>query len=514
MDVKSSVLGTSNEERVRESNDKNTDSRLRIAIIGSGVSGLAAFWSLKNTSHEVHLYESENYFGGHTQTVEWKNLYGKGATNIDIAFTLFNRHTYPNFTAFINHLKLPVHSLRVTFGLSRNNGNFEWSSTSLSTLFTQRRNLFSHRFYRMLWDILRFNYSAASVLSPTYLYPDDTISDYLTRNDYSLAFQNDYLVPLVSSLWVHDPNETLNCIPVIMLVRYLHNHCILNSFGKSLEWLVVAGGAGCYVDAILAGTPPERLHKSTPVMNITSVEGEKLALTFGNGKVELFDRVIMATHAPQALNILGVGATVLERSILGIFRTSPSTVVLHSDISFMPRNRKAWSAYNYHDFTSTFSSDLSPQTPRVSLTAYLNDLPGQDPMLTGPILTTLNPVHLPRSETIQGIFDYEHPILDHHAQVAQIKMERIQGKRNIWFAGAWLGYGFHEDGFRSGVEAARGVEPGIVLPFEVIDWKDGGGMKSWERSRWEAWFSGLLIKAVQGVILGWAWVLWVTLEYK
>jgi len=185
----------------------------------------------------------------------------------------------------------------------------------------------------MLWDILRFNHSAALVLSPTYLYPDDTISDYLTRNNYSLAFQNDYLIPLVSSLWVHDPNETFNCIPMIMLVKYLHNHCILNSLGKNLEWLVIARGAGRYVGAILAGIPPERLHKSTPVKNITSMEGGKVALTSESGKVEYFDRVIVATHAPQALTILGASATSLERSILGNFRTSSSIVILHSDLS-------------------------------------------------------------------------------------------------------------------------------------------------------------------------------------
>jgi len=183
----------------------------------------------------------------------------------------------------------------------------------------------------------------------------------------------------------------------------------------------------------------------------------------------------------------------------------------------MPRNRKAWSAYNYHDFTPSASSSKSKtpqQQPRDSLTAYLNDLPGQDPMLTGPILTTLNPSHLPRSGTIQGIFGYEHPILDHAAQVAQIEMRKIQGSRNIWYAGAWLGYGFHEDGFRTGVEAARGVEPGLKLPFQIVDWKDDGGMKPWEKNGLRFWILGLLIEVIQRVILGWAWILRVGLGYR
>lgn len=185
----------------------------------------------------------------------------------------------------------------------------------------------------MLFDILRFNHSASSVLSPFYPYPSESIAQYVARYQYSLAFQNDYLIPLMSSLWAHDPEETLNSVPMIMLVKYLHNHCILKSFGKSLEWLTLAGGAQQYVDRILADIPLERLHKSTPVKNISSSEGGKLALRLKNGKVEFFDGVILATHAPDALEILGQDATPLERAVLGKFRTSSSTVVLHSDIS-------------------------------------------------------------------------------------------------------------------------------------------------------------------------------------
>ncbi|PMD59603.1 uncharacterized protein K444DRAFT_643379 [Hyaloscypha bicolor E] len=406
--------------------DKKSISRLRIAIIGSGVSGFAALWGLKSTQHEIHLYESQDYFGGHTQTVEWRNLHGEGTTNVGIAFALFNCLTYPNFAAFVKHLKLPAHPLRVTFGLSRDSGSLEWSSRSICTLFSQRQNFFSPTFYRMLFDVLRFNHRACLVLSPSYAYPSDSIFDYLNQNQYSLAFQNGYLIPLVSSLWVHDPDQTLNSIPMVMLIRYLHNHRILNSFGKSLEWLVLEQGAKQYVDAILADIPSERLHKSTPIINVSSSEGGKLALRLENRNVEYFDR-------------------------------------------FMPRNRKAWCAYNYHDFTS---SKLSPS--RVSLTANLNTIPSHDILLTGPIFTTLNPIHLPSLSTIQGIYHHKHPIFDHQAQTAQAEMGKLQGKRDIWLAGAWLGYGFHEDGFRSGIEAARAIEPRIKLLFRIVDWNNRG----------------------------------------
>ena len=182
----------------------------------------------------------------------------------------------------------------------------------------------------MLFDIFRFNLFAVEVLTPTYANKDEPVGAYLARNHYSESFQRDYLIPLVSSVWVHDPDETLHSIPVIMLVRYLYNHCIMNSF-RHLKWLVVEGGAKNYVDAILADIPSSRLHKSTPIRNIRQ-EGGKLALKLGDDKVEYFDRVIMATHAPEAFSILGKDATNSESKVLSRFRTSGSTVILHSDL--------------------------------------------------------------------------------------------------------------------------------------------------------------------------------------
>jgi len=237
-----------------------------------------------------------------------------------------------NFTAFINHLKIPTLPLRVTFGLSRDHGDFEWSSTSISTMFAQPRNIISLTMWRMLFDIWRFNLFAVDVLDPNYKAKDESVGNFLERNMYSETFQNDYLVPLVSSLWVHDPDETLHSVPIVMLVRYLWNHHILSSFGHPLEWMLLDGGCKQYVDAILAGVPSNRLHRSTPVLQIKS-EGDKHVLHLENGTTAVFDQVIMATHAPEALRILCEDATMQERKTLGKFRTSSSSVVLHSDIS-------------------------------------------------------------------------------------------------------------------------------------------------------------------------------------
>ena len=214
----------------------------------------------------------------------------------------------------------------------------------------------------MLFEVLRFNHRACLVLSPSYAYPSDSISDYINRNQYSLAFQNGYLIPLVSSLWVHDPDQTLNSIPMVMLIGYLHNHRILNSFGKSLEWLVLEQAAKQYVDAILADIPFERLHKSTPIINVSSSEGGKLALRLENRNVEYFDHVIMAIHAPDALNILGQDATPLERAILAAFRTSSNTTVLHSDISV--RISFSSQSHDTHDCQTAYENIVHAPQPQ------------------------------------------------------------------------------------------------------------------------------------------------------
>ncbi|KAJ9365971.1 hypothetical protein DTO280E4_267 [Paecilomyces variotii] len=475
---------------------------LRVAIVGSGVSGLAALWTLQQQQKqkqqhdeedeiETHLYEADDRVGGHTLTVPWRNLSkAGGVTMVDIAFTLYNKLTYPNFTSLLSHLNIASLPMRITFGLSRDNGQFEWSSTSLSTFFAQRRNLLSPSVWRMLFDIWRFNLFATDILhhnnnkynplnqnhnqnlkSQQKEEEEESVGSYLKRNNYSSTFRDNYLIPLASSIWVNDPNQTLNSIPILMLVAYFKNHLLLNSsFGDDgVQWLVIKDGAKQYVDRILEGLPVGNLHVSTPIVKVESdcrVEGRgaSLLLHTADGSIERFDRVIVATAGDEALRILGDGATDDERRILGCFRTSPSRVFLHSDTSFMPRNRKAWSAWNYHDFSTSV-----PSGPHVSLTANLNDLPGQDISITGPILTTLNPCRVPDPSSIQGTFYFRHPVYDSASMQAQNELHQIQGRRGIWFAGAWMREGFHEQGFTAGVKAAMDIWPEVKLPFPIVD---------------------------------------------
>jgi predicted NAD/FAD-binding protein len=220
----------------------------------------------------------------------------------------------------------------MTFGLTRNDGELEWSSKSISGFFSQRQNIFSPAMWRMLFDIMRFNIFATDVLEPSYAFKDESIGSYLHRNRYSAAFKDNYLIPLASSLWVNDTNSVPDEMPAIMLVRYFWTHHMLNTFKTTLQWLTIKGGCYQYVEKILKGSPAERLHTKTRVTQVRR-EGEQVVLDLGTGEREIFDRVIIATHAPDALRLRGSDATTEEASILGTFRTITGTVAVHSDLS-------------------------------------------------------------------------------------------------------------------------------------------------------------------------------------
>lgn len=322
----------------------------RIAIVGGGVSGLSALWALNRRGHEVHIFESNDYLGGHTHSFPWQNTSARGGhTMVDTAFVLLNDKTYraqlqgssiqyltdlqiANFHSFLSYLSIPTNPVRITFGFTRNNGELEWSSKSLSGFFSQRRNILSPTMWRMLFDIIRFNIFATDVLSPSNPYEDESIGSYLERNNYSDAFKDNYLIPLAASLWVNDTTSVPDEMPAVMLVRYFWNHHMLNTFKVALQWLSIKGGCYQYVQKILNEVPAERVHVSTRVHQVLSKEGQVM-LDMGNGQYENFDRVIVATHASDALRLRGSDASPEERAILQNFRTITGTVAVHSDLS-------------------------------------------------------------------------------------------------------------------------------------------------------------------------------------
>ncbi|KAM3520791.1 hypothetical protein NHJ13051_006639 [Beauveria bassiana] len=456
----------------------NRFNRKRVAIVGSGCSGIAALWALNRTYHDVHLYEAADRLGGHTNTVQWSA--GKFKTAVDTGFIVLNTATYPNFINFLSKVGVETEPTDMTFGVSRDHGAFEWAGTSLGAVFAQRRRIFSLRMWRMIFDIVRFNQFALDLLidgdqdafdgrsrfSAKRVDPNETIGAYLTREGYSDAFRDDYLLPMAAAVWSTGPDKCGLDFPAIALVRFMWNHHLLSTVSARPEWLTIKEGAQAYIQAVMRGFPPNHLHLNTAVRQINNSADGRVLLSLEDGNTEVFDHVILATHGDQALALLGPSATEKERAVLSCFQTSQNEAVLHSDTNFMPRNTRAWAAWNY--LTLSSPSTGKANIDKVSLTYNMNILQHipQDPF--GDVLVTLNPLQRPRQSTVQGRFFYSHPLYTPGAFRAQRELPQIQNKRGISYVGAWTNYGFHEDGFSSGLAVAQN-HLGAKLPFEFKD---------------------------------------------
>ncbi|KAI0518212.1 amine oxidase [Xylaria bambusicola] len=446
--------------------------RKKVAIVGSGSAGIGALWALNRTHHDVYLYEASDRLGGHTNTVEWKR--GKFRTLVDTGFIVLNTATYPNFINFLKKINVPTVATQITFGFSRDKGKFEWASDSLDAIFCQRLNLFSPRMWRLVFDIIRFNKFALDLLREPRNGLDDscspekkleTIGHYLKRHGYSDTFRNDYLIPITAAMWTTNPNICALEFPVVTLVRAMWNHRLLSTVSTRPDWVILENGAKSYVDAVMRGFPPNHLFCKTAVKHLSNNENGQVQLHLENGKTEVYDHVILAVHGDQAFQIIAPSATEEEKAIMSNFRSSENTCVLHSDISLMPKRRNAWSSGNYLTLSSPWTGkDLD----QVSLTYNMNIIQHIPRKAFGDVLLTLNPIHEPRAETVQGRFSYSHPIYTPAAVRALEQLPKIQNKRGVSYAGAWTGHGFHEDGFSSGLHVAIS-HLGARLPFEFID---------------------------------------------
>ncbi|KAL8703089.1 MAG: hypothetical protein Q9201_003726 [Fulgogasparrea decipioides] len=454
--------------------------RKKVAVVGSGCSGLAALWALQSTDHEVHLYEADSRLGGHTNTVDFKH--GENTTKVDIGFIVMNTATYPNFIAFLKHIGIKPVDTEMTFGVSRDEGVFEWAGTSLSAIFAQRRNLLSLRMWRMIFDIIRFNQFALDLLSdeeesaidpsgangpgfsPYSPKQQQSIGEYLDREGYSEAFRNDYLIPMTAAVWSTAPDKASLEFPAITLVRFLWNHHLLNTVAARPKWMTILGGSQPYIDAVMKDVPDHQVHKRTEVKSLHVLSDGRVAVKMFDSEA-LYDHVILATHGDQALNIIQDIATPKEKKVLSGFKTSRNTAALHSDLSLMPKRKIAWSSWNY--ITRTPSSTSSTPSS-VCLTYNMNILQHIPRSQFGDVLVTLNPLHQPNPFLTQGTWTYHHPLYSSEAIRCQKLLPLIQNTRGISYCGAWTKYGFHEDGFSSGLKVA--VEHlGARLPFEFVD---------------------------------------------
>lgn len=409
---------------------------MRVAVVGSGIAGLASSWLL-SPLHDVTLFEANDYFGGHTHT-HAVEVAGRHHA-IDSGFIVYSPRHYPLLTRLLAELGVDSQSTTMSFSVRSEASGLEYNAGSLDGLFCQRRNLCSPRFLGMVRDLLRFYREAPALL----LHPDagPTIGEYLRLRGYGAAFRDEHLVPMASALWSSPPARILE-FPARYLAQFMANHQMLEVSGRPV-WRVVQGGSASYVRALRARWKvDERI--PCAVRSVRRRPGE--VVVSHDGGRESFDHVVLACHSDQALALL-TDASDRERSILGAITYQPNDVVLHTDAALLPRRRKAWAAWNA----------LIPREPAMACTVSycMNLLQGLDS--PEPLVVTLNGSHAIDPAKVLRRMRYHHPLYTHAAVAAQQRRPEIQGVARVWFAGAYWGWGFHEDGMRSAVEVARGL---------------------------------------------------------
>ncbi|MGD8911400.1 MAG: FAD-dependent oxidoreductase [Candidatus Thiodiazotropha sp.] len=400
---------------------------MRIAIIGSGISGLSAAWLL-HSKHQVTLYEAADYLGGHTHTVD-VTLDGTNHP-VDTGFLVYNDLTYPNLIKLFDHLGIQTHETEMSFSVTVPESNLEWAGANLGTLFAQRRNLIRLNYWRMLQEIVHFNSRSQHFLAWSEQHRV-TLGRLLDDQGYSEWFRTWYLLPMAAAIWSSSPAEILG-FPAATFLRFCINHRLLQIKGRP-QWRSLIGGGRRYVEKL---AQPLDIRLNTPIKSVNRKEDRVEVET--TQEHALYDAVIFATHAPDTLNILK-DADNREKALLGAFDYQPNTAVLHTDRRFLPTRESLWSAWNY---LSLGEADQS-----VCVSYLLNRL--QRLPFETPLMVTLNPdpQRMPRDPI--AIYQYDHPIFNQSAIDAQAKLNGIQGRNRVWFCGAWCGYGFHEDGLKS-----------------------------------------------------------------
>ena len=412
---------------------------MKIAVVGSGIAGLGAAWVLSR-EHEVVLFEREDRLGGHTHT--HKVVLDGREYAVDTGFIVFNDQNYPLLTQLFGELDVASESTSMSFSVQDARNGLEYNTASLDGMFCQRRNLVAPKFLRMLSEIKRFYREAHNLLETQG--PGPTLGDYLREQGYSPLFIEDHLIPMASALW-SSPSAQIADFPAKYLIRFMRNHHMLQ-IAERPQWRIVTGGSSRYIEAMRKRWKvQERL--DTPVLRILRDEdGVRLATDDGE---EHFDHVVLACHSDQALALLG-DASELERNILGAIPYQDNDVVLHTDASLLPRNRKAWAAWNAY---------VPAGAGEACTVSYcMNILQSLDAPQT--LVVTLNRSHDIDPEKIIARMRYQHPLYTHASVAAQNRRGAINGQRRTWFAGAYWRHGFHEDGLRSAVSVARalGVE--------------------------------------------------------
>jgi uncharacterized protein len=413
----------------------------RIAVVGSGISGLAVAHELAGST-PITLFEAGGHFGGHSHTVDVRL---KGLRHgVDTGFLVFNHRTYPRLVELFDALGVTTAPSEMSFSVQLPQQGIEWSGCDLNTVFAQRRNLLRPRFLGMLAQILRFNRLATGIAE----HGDEAsmaepIGDFLARHRFGEAFRDWYLLPMLGCIW-SCPTDQMLRFPVATMIRFCHNHG-LTQVSDRPQWHTVVGGSRVYVQKMLARIPDARLR--TPVRAVRRVAGGVIIATDAGS--ERFDDVVLACHSNQSLALLA-DASDDERALLGAIRYQPNRAVLHTDASVLPRRKLAWAAWNYER-----AADKAGEQSAVCLHYLINRL--QPLPWRTPVVVSLNPGRAVAADKIIGAYEYSHPVFDAAAIDAQRRLPRIQGRTNTWFCGAWTRYGFHEDGLMSGLAVATAL---------------------------------------------------------
>lgn len=418
----------------------------RVAVVGSGIAGLSVAWRLADEA-QVTLFEAGPYFGGHTHTVD---LTLDGVTHgVDTGFLVFNERTYPRLIALFAELGVATTATDMSFSVQAPSLGLEWSGSDLNSVFAQRRNLVRPRFLGMLGEVLRFNRVATRIAERG----DDaqlqqSIGEFLDAQNFSPMFRDGYFLPMIGSIW-SCPTEQMLRFPVATMIRFCHNHGLLQVANRP-RWFTVVGGARRYVEKMLPRIADARLN--TPVRSVRRLppgQGTAGVMVRTDAGSERFDELVLACHSDQSLALLD-DATPSEQALLGAIRYHRNRAVLHTDTRLLPTQRRAWAAWNYER-----AAELPREQAAVCLHYLIDRL--QPLPFREPVIVSLNPVREPAAARVHGEFDYAHPVFDQAAIDAQQRLPAVQGQANTWFCGAWTRYGFHEDGLMSGLTVVDGL---------------------------------------------------------
>ncbi|MCD9517758.1 NAD(P)/FAD-dependent oxidoreductase [Photobacterium phosphoreum] len=414
---------------------------MKIAIIGSGISGLTTAWYLRH-KHNITLFEANDYAGGHTATVDVEVDSRQYA--IDTGFIVFNDRTYPNFEQLLMELDIQGQASEMSFSVHNDNNGLEYNGHGLSSLFAQKKNLFKPQFFRFLYEITKFNRLAKQTAYEN-IEQQQTLGDFLQQHDLSDYFTENYILPMGAAIWSSSLADMRN-IPLDFFLRFFLNHGLLDIVNRP-QWYVIPGGSREYVNRMLVAIEP-LIKLNSPVQQVSRLN-DQVYITV-NDSVEVFDHVIFACHSDQALALLA-DSTTNEQQILSAMAYQDNEVVLHTDESILPNEKAAWASWNYH--LPLISNDSQQQLP--ALTYNMNILQGIDAPET--FCVTLNQTQDIDPSKILRQFTYAHPVFNRSSIHAQQQRHLINGMENTWFCGAYWYNGFHEDGVRSALDVIEAI---------------------------------------------------------